>query len=153
MEHLRSAEQESFPTLSFGFTFDESTDSPRDIAANILNAIRNATRLNDYCNTTWQPSYMYNQNKRLRASRYFNQEVGRGSERCARKERVDVNVLAEQVVDNLAETNHPVAQAIAQLHCDAQISLPRAALQAVTLEVLIQTHWHELQDAYAQSMG
>ncbi len=102
-----------------------------------------------------QPPYHFNENKRKRLSKFMNTKIPNTEfeEPVSRNDLHDKHLACEQVLDELASHNHPVAQAIAKLGTQYRDMIDDVLLQYVTTEIIQQTHQPKLRELLNQRVA
>jgi hypothetical protein len=142
-----------YPELHFGFGYSrfEPGDDPTVLVQDVLRDLGQVTRfaLPKAAPDGFpeQPHYGYSLNRAKRIDKYLKETVKAPyTKGIVRKEDiVDIYKAADTVMDALAETNHPVVQAIAAVDQDFTDLLPRQEIDFVAMDVIRQTNWTGLR--------
>lgn len=140
-----------YPDLSFGFNiWDHSSED--QIAYAAMRALDSVALydLVTLCPDGFpqQPNYGYNYNKFYRVDNYLEHMVYSPAKKESQRRFAvigDMNALSQEIVDELSENNHPVAQMLAQLHLYYGSDYGPAVMEEVTTTVIVLTHWNELR--------
>jgi hypothetical protein len=140
-----------YPDLQLGFIEDNFSDetgmSATAVTKEVLRALHLATQHRE-TELPQQPPYHYSENKRKRLSKFMNTKIPNTTyeEPVSRNDLHDKHLACEQVLDELASHNHPVAQAIAKLGTQYRDMIDDVLLQYVTTEIIQQTHQPKLRE-------
>lgn len=145
-----------YPDLSFGFNiWDHRSDAQITYAA--MKALDSVAKydLVTLCPEGFpqQPNYNYNYNKFYRVDNYLEHMVYSPARKESKRRYTvigDYTDLVQEVVDEIAENNHPVAQMLAQLHLEYGSDFDEETMEDVTEMVIVLTHWNELKDRLNQ---
>lgn len=141
-----------YPDLSFGFNiWDNSSEAQITYAA--MKALDSVALydLVTLCPDGFpqQPNYNYNFNKFYRVDSYFEQMVYSPAKKESKRRYAvigDYDDLVHEIIDEIAENNHPVAQMLAQLHLEYGSDYPPEVMDEVTTTVIVLTHWNGLRE-------
>lgn len=147
-----------YPELQLGFMeenfYDETGVSATAVTKEVLRALHLATQHRE-AELPQQPPYHFNENKRKRLSKFMNTKIPNTEfeEPVSRNDLHDKHLACEQVLDELASHNHPVAQAIAKLGTQYRDMIDDVLLQYVTTEIIQQTHQPKLRELLNQRVA
>ena len=144
---------EYFPVINFGFDenefFDESSNlSVENTASEIIRSINNRLEYEPY---SLNP-YRYTPKRQARINRFLNQKItDNNGFKIKRREVTDVNLVCRQILDEIEQTsNHPVAQALAELYTQYDDLFDEQNIQLVVTEVIKATHPDKLREKILQ---
>ncbi len=131
--------------------FDENGFSPVLAAAEVLRAIDNAI-IPSLDTSTENQTYRFNTNKRKRLLKFIQTKISTAehSQPVQRNDLYDIHIVCQNIMDEAAETNHPISQAIALLGTKYRDILNEVQIQQISTELVIQTHESRLRELFNQ---
>jgi hypothetical protein len=144
-----------YPPLQFGFCFEGAT-THADLVKDVFRALDATVTyvLPEYFPDGYptQPSYLMNPKKQQRIEKYLGQKITATKQpesvqavTVRRSEVTDMTMATREVLDYLSETNHPVAQMVAQLYDEYALDIGFETVERVAADVVQQTHWKYVQ--------
>jgi hypothetical protein len=84
---------------------------------------------------------------------YFSQSVSLSSGKQKRKDVLDTEEAAQQVLSTLADENHPVYQAIKQVESRYKETLTERDIKQLATDVLCFTHWKDMRKQFNSQLA
>jgi hypothetical protein len=148
----------SYPDLGFGFNFDQSfqnvqpIDSPAGVVQEVIRVLEHTVRFDlepeFQAHILKEESYRYKVSKLNYINRYLAGSVTNLSSKNGQKMRrcdiVGLDMAVDEVIDDLALSNHPVSQILAQLYLEQGSFIGNTSTRFVFNEVIKLTQWNRL---------
>lgn len=145
-----------YPELPFGFEVEKflSPDMTTDIPAAFEEIIRSINYACEYDlppGFEKPPKFSAISNRLEHVNKFLGQKVKSPDGKLkARSDIFDVDKACQEILDEISQYNHPVAQAIAFLSNDYGDILGRADIRRITTEVVKQTQTRRLRQHYLE---
>lgn len=119
-------------------------------------ALRSMQHVNEYViahkfpeKAAYLPDYTYRESREERVNKFLRERVASvHGDKDSRANIVDIHLACQDILDELAEENHPVTQMIAQLYLDYGDLVGDVIIQQVVTTVIKQTQEKRLRNYY-----